>query len=124
METATVVGKNYFSPLSRRYRDAYSVAASTVRFGKLVNLCSRVLGGVITIGALCASVRHSEYGGLQVTWFHLFIGLFVAAITLAVGYISERFLAAQGQFMSVMLDTAVNASPHLQDSEKASVMSL
>jgi hypothetical protein len=36
------------------------------------------------------------------------------------GYISGTLIAAQGRFMSAMLDTAVNTSPHLQDSEKAS----
>jgi hypothetical protein len=40
------------------------------------------------------------------------------------GYISGTLLAAQGQFMSAMLDPAVNTSPHPQDSEKASIMSL
>ena len=40
------------------------------------------------------------------------------------GYISGTLIAAQGQFMSAMLDTALNTSPHLQDSDKASIMSL
>jgi len=124
MGTAAGVAKSCFSSLSRRYRDAYNVAAGTVRFGNLVKLCSRVLAGVVTVVAQGASVRHSEYSGFHFNWFTLLIGLFVAVITLAVGYISGTFLAAQGQFMSAMLDTAVNTSPHLQDSEKASIMML
>ncbi|MGA8734475.1 MAG: hypothetical protein WB558_11195 [Terriglobales bacterium] len=59
-----------------------------------------------------------------VNWSYLLCGLFVGAVLLAAGYISGTFLATQGQFMSALLDTAVNTSPHLQDLEKASIMTL
>ena len=122
MGAATGVAKSCFSPLSSRYRDAYSVAAGTVRFGKLVKLYSLILAGVVTVATLYYSVSYFQYIGFYCSWFSLLPGLFVAVITVAIGYISGTFIAAQGQFMSAVLDTAVNTSPHLQDSEKASIM--
>jgi hypothetical protein len=59
-----------------------------------------------------------------VNWFYLLCGLFVGAVLLVTGYVSGTFLAAQGQFISALLDTAVNTSPHLQDLEKASILML
>jgi hypothetical protein len=124
MGSATALGKSWFAPLSRRYRDAYGMAAGTVSFGNLVKRGSFVLAGLVSFAALYVNVRHYEYSGYHLNWSGFLLGQFVAAVTLASGYISGTFIAAQGQFMSAMLDTAVNTSPHLQDSEKASIMGL
>ena len=120
MGTATGLAKSFSSALSRRYRDAYSVAAGLVRFGNAVKRCSIILAGVVMIGAV--HFRQDSWG--YINWLFLLSGLLVAGITGAIGFMSGTFIAAQGQFMSAMLDTAVNTSPHLQDSEKASIMTL
>ena len=123
MGTAPAVGKSYFGRLTGRYRDGYSVAMGTVRFGKLVRLGSLILGGTISIAA--ARFLCDGYDGeFYFRWFRLLAGIFVGVFAGAVGYISGTFLIAQGQFMSALLDIAVNTSPHLQDSEKASIMML
>lgn len=120
MGTAPTMAKSNFGRLAGRYRDAYGVAAGTVRFGNLVKRGSLILAGVVGIAA--ALVSRNDWRGIS--WFELVFGVFVAVVTGAMGYIIGTFLAAQGQFMSAMLDTAVNTSPHLQDSEKASIMAL
>jgi hypothetical protein len=113
MGTAPAMAKSYFGRLADRYRDAYGVAASLVSLGNTVKRCSFLLaGGVIVISLVSMS--------LYVLVAALFAAAFIGAVTYAFG----RFLAAQGQFMSAMLDTAVNTSPHLQESEKASIMGL
>jgi len=123
MGTAAAIAKSYVGRLAGRYRDAYNMAAGTVRFGKLVRLGSLILGGTVSIAAvrfLCDGYD----GEFYFRWFRLLAGVFVGVFAGAVGYISGTFLIAQGQFMSALLDIAVNTSPHLQDSEKASIMTL
>lgn len=124
MGTAATPARSYFGRLADRYRDAYSVAAGITRYGNLVKLCSLVLGGIIVVGAFYQGMTHYEYVGWEISWFTLIGGVFLAAVVAGVGYMSGIFLAAQGQFMSAMLDTAVNTSPHLQSPEKATIMSL
>ncbi len=97
---------------------------ATIRLGNLVKQGALALAGAVTLGALVVSVPSDPIHYAPVNWFHLLCGLFVGAVLLATGYISGTFLAAQGQFMSALLDTAVNTSPHLQDLEKASIMTL
>lgn len=123
MATAPTMAKSNFGRLAGRYRDAYGVAAGTVRFGNLVKRGSLFLAGAVGIAAAFVSRDSNGYGS-WINWFELLSGLFVAVVTGAMGYIIATFLAAQGQFMSAMLDTAINTSPHLQDSEKASIMTL
>jgi hypothetical protein len=124
MGAATATARGYFGRLAGRYKNAYDVAAATIRFGNLVKQGALALAGAVTLGAVVVSVPSDPIHYAPVNWFHLLCGLFVGAVLLATGYISGTFLAAQGQFMSALLDTAVNTSPHLQDLEKASLMTL
>jgi hypothetical protein len=123
MATAPTMAKSNFGRLADRYRDAYGVAAGTVRLGNLVKLGSLFLAGAVGIAAACVCRNNGLYES-AINWLVLLSGVFVAVVTGAMGYIIGTFLAAQGQFMSAMLDTAINTSPHLQDSEKASIMML
>lgn len=123
MGTAPTLAKSNFGRLAGRYRDAYGVAAGTVKFGNLVKRGSLLLAGAIGIAAAFVSrsaFQYESYTG----WFELFSGLLIGIAIGGLGYIAGTFLTAQGQFMSAMLDTAINTSPHLQDSEKASIMGL
>ena len=124
MGSAPAPARSHFGRLSDRYRDAYGIAAGTVRFGNWVKKGSLALGGLVVLFSLYSSCWYSEYSGLHFRWYVLFSGLFIAVATLAMGYISGTFLAAQGQFMSALLDIAVNTSPHLQNQEKAAIMTL
>jgi len=105
----TATAMSYYGRLADRYREAYRVAVGTVRLGNIVKWAGFVLGGLIVV--------INSYDGS--------IFLVLAALALALsGYVAGIFLCAQGQLMSALLDVAVNTSPHLQDSEKASVMTL
>jgi len=129
MSAATGTARSYFGRLSDRYRDAYAVASGTVRFANWVKKGSLALGGLIALVTLYESLTIRHYDYLNETkfywhWTTLLIGLFMAVVVVASGYISGTFLAAQGQFMSALLDIAVNTSPHLQNQEKAAIMTL
>jgi len=122
MSAATGTARSYFGRLSDRYRDAYAIAAGTVRFANWVKKGALALGGLIAGIAVYNGIGY--YESFYFNWYALGIGLFMAIAVVASGYISGTFLAAQGQFMSALLDIAVNTSPHLQNQEKASIMTL
>jgi hypothetical protein len=124
MGAATATARGYFGGLADRYKNAYGIAAATIRLGNLVKQGTLALAGAVILGGLVVSVPGDPIQYAPVNWFHLLCGLFVGVVILAAGYISGAFLAAQGQLMSALLDTAVNTSPHLQDWEKASVLTL
>jgi len=117
MATAPAMAKSYFGRLTDRYRDAYRVAEGTVRFGNLVKRASPVLAGGAFVLISLVGVVKSDYSDILG-------GLFFGVILLVVSYLSGMTWAMLGQFMRAMLDIAVNTSPHLQDSEKASIMML
>jgi hypothetical protein len=115
MATVPAMAKSNFGRLADRYSDAYRVAAGTVRFGNLVKRGSLILAGAAFIVISLVGVVKSEYSDI-------FGGLFFGMIILVVGYCGGMLWAMLGQFMRAMLDIAVNTSPHLQDSEKVSMM--
>jgi hypothetical protein len=115
MGTAPAMAKSNFGGLADRYRDAYRVAAGTVRFGNLVKRASLFLAGAAFALISLIGVVKSEYSDILG-------GLLFGGIILIVGYFSGMFWAVLGQFVRAMLDIAVNTSPHLQDSEKLSMM--
>jgi hypothetical protein len=113
MGTAAKMAPDYFGPLSSRYKDAYGIAAGMVAMGNMIKRVSMLAGGMaLIVGLMCSG------------WFPLLIGAFIGLIVLGAGFISGTLLAAQGQLMNALLDTAVNTSPLLQVPEKASIMSL
>jgi len=115
MGSAPAMPKSNFGRLSDRYRDAYSIAAGTVRFGNLLKRASLILAGAVFALFVLVGIVKSEYSDI-------FGGLFVGVTILVVGYFSGMLWAVLGQFMKAMLDIAVNTSPHLPDSEKLSMM--
>ena len=124
MGTATATARGYFGRLADRYKNAYGIAAATTRLGNLVKQGAVALAGAVSLVGVVVSIPSNPIQHLPVNWFHLLCSLFVGAVILAAGYISGASLAAQGQLMSALLDTAVNTSPHLQDLEKASIITL
>jgi hypothetical protein len=124
MGAATATARGYFGRLAGRYKNAYGISAATIKLGNLVKETAIVLAVAVTLGGVVVSVPSDPIQQAPVNWFHLLCALFVGVVILAAGAISGAFLAAQGQLMSALLDTAVNTSPHLQDLEKASVLTL
>jgi hypothetical protein len=124
MGAATATARGYFGGLANRYKNAYGTAAANIRLGNLVKQWSLVFGSAVILGGFVVSVPSNplHYGSFN--WLYLLWGLFAGVIIVAAGYICGTFLVAQGQFTSALLDTAVNTSPHLQDSEKASIITL
>lgn len=115
MATVPAMAKSNFGRLADRYRDAYRVVAGTVRFGDLVKRGSPIVAGAAFVLISLVGVVKSEYSDILG-------GLFFGVIILVVGYLSGTCWAMLGQFMRAILDIAVNTSPHLQDSEKVSIM--
>ncbi|MGA7293240.1 MAG: hypothetical protein WBW53_01335 [Terriglobales bacterium] len=124
MGAATATARGYFGRLAGRYKNAYDMAAATIRLGNLLKQGALALAVAVILGGMVVSLPSDPIRPAPVNWSYLLCGLLVGAVLLAAGYISGTFLAAQGQFMSALLDTAVNTSPHLQDLEKASILTL
>ena len=124
MGVATATARVYVGRLTDHYKNAYRIAAATVRLGNLVKQGALVLAGAVMLGGMVVSTPNDPIQNGSFNWLYLLGGLFGAVVILAAGYIRGAFLTAQGQFLSALLDTAVNTSPHLQDLEKVSIMSL
>ncbi len=102
------------APLQRRYRDAYSVAEATIGWGTVLKILG-VLGGLAI--ALLGLVAASHVG------FAAALASFIVAVSVAgTMYALGVTVAAQGQIIRAILDTAVNTSPLLSNEEKREVL--
>ena len=104
--------------LMRRYRDAYLVARSTNGFGMLIKIIAVIVGVLlIVIGAFLFNERRGAEP----------LGLAAIALGVVVGvlfYLLGILISAQGQILKASLDAAVNTSPFLTNTERATIMSL
>jgi hypothetical protein len=103
--------------LKTRYSDGYLLARVTVGFGTTIKIAGWFLGGLIALVLL--TVLGSIGGG----GFGL-IGILLGAAVVFFFYICGVLVSAQGQVLKAALDTAVNGSPFLTNTEKAEIMSL
>jgi hypothetical protein len=112
VSTVSSVAVNVFPQLEVRYSDGYKAAKAIVGFGNLVKTIGAVAGVIIALVALSMSgtlfIAGVMFGGL------VWLGLFVSGIV----------ICAQGQLLLATLDSAVNNSPFLDNSQRASIMSL
>jgi hypothetical protein len=124
MGTTAGLAKSSFGALSGRYSDAYNISARIVRCGTFVKFASLVLPGAAALIEIWRlSVQYDSW--LSYHWHDdLLFLLFGACAVSAVGYLGGMLVSALGQLIGAILDTAVNTSPHLQQSEKASIMGL
>jgi hypothetical protein len=113
--TVSSAALNVFPQLEVRYSDGYKAAKAIVGFGNVVKILGAVAGIIIAGGSLVASSESAivffggaVFGGL--VWLVLFVGGVV--------------VCAQGQLLLATLDSAVNNSPFLDNSQRASIMSL
>jgi hypothetical protein len=105
--------------MSRRYADAYRVARVVIRFGGIVKTTGVVLIVLLLVGGLFVAAQ-SPMGQNPAVVF--IVCALLAVVIGGVPYILGVVTAAQGQVMFAVLDTAVNTSPILETSEKASLM--
>jgi hypothetical protein len=97
--------------VQERYTDAYRVARALHWFGQIIKIAGFLVAVFIFIDR--AESLKSPGAGLTA-------GVVVGAIL----FISGIIVAAQGQMLKAVIDTAVNSSPFLDDSQRASIMSL
>jgi hypothetical protein len=117
--------------ISRRYADAYLKANVQTGLGVTIKTLSLVIGGLIAglalLYALPQLIPQQGMFGATANIIGAALG-FVAAIIGAamggVGWILGTLISSQGQLLKATLDSAVNSSPFLDDSERARMMSL
>lgn len=114
--SAVPIAVNLFPQLEVRYSDGYKAAKAIVGFGNLVKTLGIVAGVIIALIALSLSERLSGIFFVAGALFGVLVwlGLFVSGIV----------ICAQGQLLLATLDSAVNTSPFLDNSQRALVMSL
>jgi fructose-specific phosphotransferase system IIC component len=98
----------------KRYGDAYRVGHSIAAFGRFIQALG-VLAGVLAVagGLVSDQGQAGVLGGILV-------GFIAGGLIYGVG----TMVAAQGQILLALLDTAVNGSPFLDEGQKAEAMSL
>lgn len=111
MASAALASTEVRDGLWGRYREAYSVAAGIISFGKLVQKIALAVGAVILLVSLVFGLEGES-------WFPLGIGVVIAMIV-GGGWISGMIIMAQGQIIQSVIDTAVNTSPLLDNPSKA-----
>lgn len=97
--------------VQRRYIDAYRVAGTINVFGQVIKVAGLIFAAVIFIGA--ADSLKSPGAGFA-----------AASVIGAIFFVIGIIVAAQGQMLKAVVDTAVNSSPFLDDSQRAATMSL
>lgn len=107
--------------LTRRYKDAYGVARFTVTAGGLVKTLGVITSGLVGIITLMMAKQLND----QSQQAALFLaGAVVAAFLGGLIFLLGILISAQGQALMASLDSAVNTSPFLGNTEKAQIMSL
>lgn len=112
------VDPRILASVMNRYADAYVVARTINAFGQTVKIGGLIVGGIILFGSLIIGSR-GAVGAL-----FGFTGFIVAVLVAAVFFLLGTLMSAQGQILMATLDTAVNTSPVLTDSERAGLISV
>lgn len=115
-------------PPITRYTDAYHMAKVLVRLGATLKILAIALGGgiaavsgLIVLVSLAGINRSpAAIAGIGLGAIGFFVGILIGVLIFLFGV----HLSAQGQLLRATLDTAVNSSPFLTDTEKSQAMSL
>jgi hypothetical protein len=126
MSTATVLP---FAPESNestgaieRYQQAYLVARTTTDFAETVKLGGIFLGGVFVVAATLAyQLGRAWHSGFPVASLIL---LACAVVVVLAAHVWEKVFQAQGCLLEMSVDSAVNSSPFLSNTQRAAAMSL
>lgn len=98
-----------------RYDSAYKVAKSIIGHGEAVKVSGIVLGVIIVVISLVVGIIDKNF-------LYLISGGVLAAIVGMVLNASGTILMAQGQILLASLDSAVNTSPLINNSQKSKIM--
>lgn len=126
MSTATILP---FAPEStesteamERYRQAYQVARTAANFAEIVKLGGIFVGGVLVVAATLAyQLSRAWHTGFPVASLSL---LACAIVAVLAAHTWEKVFQAQGRMLEMSVDSAVNSSPFLSNTQRAAVMSL
>ena len=108
-----------FPRLKSRYKDAFNIAGVIVGVGVAFKVIGVILGILIVLIAIVAG--SDGRGGASIG---LVGGSIVGVVVGAFFYVIGTIVSSQGQILQATLDSAVNTSPHINNSEKAEIMSL
>jgi len=106
----------------RRYQDGYRVADTVITFGQSVKLGGIFVGGVIFVAGLVEFILNpAEHHGFAV----IFASLIACAILLILtAHILAMGLRGEGHLLRAALDSDVNSSPFLSNTQRARAMEL
>lgn len=106
----------------RRYQDGYLVADGVVTFGQSVKLGGIFVGGVIFVAGLVEFILNpAEHHGFAAI-FALLIAC--AVLLILISQILAMGLRGEGHLLKAALDSDVNSSPFLSNTQRARAMSL
>ncbi len=105
------------SGMETRYTDAYRIADAIIITGRIVKVIGGVLAAApVVVGTWLWSSGRSDLASIGVSLLGVIFGFFV--------WIAGIFVTAQGQLLRALLDTAVNTSPLIGNTEKAEIMGI
>jgi hypothetical protein len=105
-----------------RYREAYHVARTTTDFAETVKLGGIFLGGVLVVASTIAyQLGRAWHSGFPVASLVL---LACAIIVVLATHAWEKVFQAQGRLLEMSVDSAVNSSPFLSNTQRAPAMYL
>jgi len=106
----------------RRYQDGYRVGDLVVNFGQTVKLGGIFAGGVVFVAGLVEFILNpAEHRGFGVIFASLIAG---AVLLILLSQILAMGLRGEGQLLRAALDSDVNSSPFLSNTQRARAMSL
>lgn len=95
--------------LKQRYSDAYLVGFTIVGIGTGSKVIGAILGLIIGIGSLFT---------YKISTYIVVAGVVISLLVWLLCYLFGVLISAQGQVLRAPLDSAVNSSPVLSDSDK------
>jgi hypothetical protein len=112
-----------------RYLDAYREANFHTGLGATIKRASLVIGGIVAFISLVYMLSHmgpqAGMFGPDVIGEGLgFFGIVIGTVAGGIGWIFGTLIASQGQLLKATLDSAVYASPFIEDKVRARIMAL
>ena len=108
-------GSQYVVKLMERYDNAYRVAGTARALGTAAKVVGLIAAGIVFLGGVAGSIGALGQAG--------FIGgLVLASIIATMFWILGTLVAAIGENLKAVLDTAVYSSTFLNNAERAKIM--
>jgi hypothetical protein len=109
--------RNYSIAVQHRYKDAYFFANSSIKTGDVIKMLAGIVAVIVVAASLWGANQFSAPGVMVG-------GILIAALVGVTIYLFGMLIAAQGQVLMALLDTALNTSPYLDENTRAEAMSL